>query len=34
LNHRDLAMTHHPRAGKDPVASYRPQESEIDVHYK
>jgi choline dehydrogenase len=26
LNHRDLAMTHHPRAGDDPAASYRPEE--------
>ena len=34
VNHRDLAMTHHPRAGDDPVASHRPEENEIHVRYR
>jgi hypothetical protein len=34
LNHRDPAMTHHPRAGHDPVASHRPEEIEIHVRYR
>ena len=27
-------MTHHPRAGDDPVSSYRPEENEIHVRYR
>jgi predicted SnoaL-like aldol condensation-catalyzing enzyme len=27
-------MTHHPRAGDDPVASNRPEENEIHVRYR